>query len=169
MHNSEGKCWKRTGETCCTVQTRIYLQEIEKMLHENHSASIPVSGISMYPFLTPNCDYVGLRPMDTVRCRPGMIVLFRRESGAYVLHRIIKCKNESVFLAGDGQCILEGPIHISQVVGWVSHVYRRGKWVALWRRKGFMFGVLWRWAFPVRRYWFGGARRLSVLVAGRKG
>ena len=107
--------------------------------------------------------------MDTVRCRPGMIVLFRRESGAYVLHRIIKCKNESVFLAGDGQCILEGPIHISQVVGWVSHVYRRGKWVALWRRKGFMFGVLWRWAFPVRRYWFGGARRLSVLVAGRKG
>lgn len=119
MHNSEGKCWKRSGETCCTVQTRIYLQEIEKMLHENHSASIPVSGISMYPFLTPNCDYVGLRPMDTVRCRPGMIVLFRRESGAYVLHRIIKCKNESVFLAGDGQCILEGPIHISQVVGWV--------------------------------------------------
>lgn len=169
MHSNQKKTWKVSDGMHCTVQTGAYLGEIQRMLQEKHSVAIPVSGMSMYPCLTPNCDYVRLNPMDGVSCCPGMIVLFQRKSGAYVLHRIIGCKNGSLFLAGDGQCVLEGPIDYPQMVGWVSHVYRKGKWEALWRKKGFLFGVLWRWAFPIRRYWFGGVRRLCARIAARKG
>lgn len=108
----------------------------------------------MLPFLHPGRDYVRLCPCNGIALVPGMVVLFRRGNGAYVLHRIIRCKSNELYLAGDAQSTLEGPVEKSRVLGWVSHVARNGAWHPLWRRTGLVYGVLWRWCFPLRRWWF---------------
>lgn len=151
--------WKRSCGTCCVVDTQAYLGEIQQMLEEGYEVSIPVSGMSMWPWLQPNRDHVRLCPVKGMKLVPGMVVLFCRENGSYVLHRIIRRRGTELYLSGDAQSILEGPIEESCVLGWVSHVARAGKWRKLWRRTGLAYGVLWRMAFPLRRWWFALVRR----------
>lgn len=146
--------WRISCGTRCVVDTQIYLGQIQQMLEEGYEVSIPVSGTSMWPWLQPNRDYVRLCPVSGTELIPGMVVLFCRKNGAYVLHRIIRRKGTKLYLSGDAQSILEGPIEVSCVLGWVSHVARAGEWHRLWRKTGVVYGMLWRKAFPLRRWWF---------------
>lgn len=146
--------WKRKIHGHCVVNTQVYLTEVQRLLGDGYEVSIPVSGVSMMPCLRPWGDCVKLSPFAGVTGVPGMIVLFRRTSGDYVLHRIIHCRSDGFFLAGDAQCALEGPVKPEQVLGWVSHVSREGMWRRLWKQTGLGYGVLWRWCFPVRRWYF---------------
>ena len=65
--------------------------------------SLPVTGSSMLPFLVPGRDSVLLaRPGR--RLRRGDMVLYRREGGGYVLHRIVACQRDGAFaMAGDAR------------------------------------------------------------------
>lgn len=155
--------WRMTQGHCSVVSTMTYLEAMQKVLDGGHEIAIPISGVSMRPYLSPGMDYVKLCPMKNQVLTPGMVVLFRRESGQYVLHRIIKKSRQNLYLAGDAQCVLEGPVDSSHVIAWVSHVKRHGKWHRLWRRKGLLYGVLWRDCFSVRRWWFSLYRRIHFL------
>lgn len=88
---------------------------------------LPVSGGSMAPFLIPGRDSVLLaRPGR--RLRRGDMVLYRRTSGAYVLHRIVACqRGGSYVLAGDAQCFVERGIRDEQIAAVVCAVVRNGR------------------------------------------
>lgn len=85
-----------------------------------------ISGNSMAPFLKHGRDKVFLsRIIDTPK--RGDIVLFRRRSGAYVLHRVYKIKNETITMLGDAQTALEPNIPLENAVAIVNCVIRNEK------------------------------------------
>lgn len=102
---------------------------------------LPVTGSSMLPFLSPGRDSVLLARVDR-RLRRGDMVLYRREGGGYVLHRIVACQRDGGFaMAGDAQQLVERGIQRGQITAVACAAVRKG------RRQG--PGCFW-WEFFAR-------------------
>ena len=82
-------------------------------------------GDSMKPLLRQGLDGVQL-------CSPegagvSDIVLFRRDNGEFVIHRIVDKNREGFVFCGDNQCVLEGGIKSEQFIAKVCAIVRDGK------------------------------------------
>lgn len=150
------------------VDTEQYLTSICQLISEGHQVTIPVRGNSMSPFLTDGRDRVLLTPVPE-RISRGDIVLFRRKSGQYILHRIISVKQDGrggacYYMRGDAQQTEEGAILRCQICALAGPVMRKGVWLTLhdpqvlffrhiWWRRWFprsFFILMWR---KIRQYW----------------
>ena len=71
-----------------------------ELLETADSVPLLISGSSMAPFLVHHRDTVYLSKV----CHPlqrGDMILYRRDSGKYVLHRIFRTESETYTLVGD--------------------------------------------------------------------
>lgn len=98
---------------------------IEQPLKEGKEAAFTVRGNSMWPLLLSGRDKVTVKQFD--KYRKYDVVLYRRESGKYVLHRIIGVKNNAFVLAGDGETEKEYPIYPDQILAKAISGVRKGK------------------------------------------
>lgn len=139
------------------VDTEEYLNAVSALIAEGREVTVPVRGGSMNPFLVDNRDCVLLVPAPE-RLRRGDIVLFRRSSGQYVLHRIVAVRrsrpggHEPVyFMRGDAQEMTEGPVARAQVRALAARVMRQGRWLTDRDLRVLFFRHLWcRRYFPRR-------------------
>lgn len=132
------------------VDTKQWLGEIDKIVKEGHEAPLVVTGGSMSPFLAGERDAVLLTKPEKP-FQKGEIVFYRRRDGQYVMHRIMKCTKTEVWLAGDAQTVLEGPLPITCIFAVVNCARRKNKWIKKGDVQWDFFAGPWRWAFPVRR------------------
>ena len=99
----------------------ILLEEYRRMLaEESRIEALPlvISGCSMTPFLAHRRDTVYLSRLERQPKR-GDMLLYRRDTGAYVLHRVVGIfPDGSLELLGDAQIRSErvAPEHIRAVV-----------------------------------------------------
>lgn len=97
-----------------------------QLLEETGSVPLVISGSSMNPFLVHGRDTVYLSKIHRpLKC--GDMILYRRHTGQYVLHRICRAEPGSYTLVGDGQTSLEYGIRHEQVLALVTAVRRKGK------------------------------------------
>ena len=150
------------------VDTEEYLKAVSALIAEGREVTVPVRGGSMNPFLVDNRDCVLLVPVPE-RLRRGDIVLFRRSSGQYVLHRIVAVRrsrpggHEPVyFMRGDAQEMTEGPVARAQVRALAARVMRQGRWLTDRDLRVLFFRHLW-----CRRY-FPRRAALAVYRLGRR-
>ena len=113
-----------------------YRQDIEKLLEEGNNLNIKPQGFSMYPVLVPGRDEAIIEPIKGRRLRRGDVVLYRRDKnvangGILVLHRIWKVKQEGIYLVGDNQKEIEGPLRPDQVKGIMAGMNRKGKYITV--------------------------------------
>lgn len=112
------------------------MPEYEKLLEQGAELPLTVSGGSMLPFLAPERDCVYLKALNK-RPEVGDIVFYKRPNGQYVLHRLCRIEGDSLWLAGDAQDFVEGPVDIKCAFAYVTRVRRKGKeenpGTALWR------------------------------------
>ena len=73
------------------VSNQLLLGEYTRMLREGLEVSLLIKGNSMYPFLVSNRDEVLLKEAKDP-LKEGDILLFRRQDGDYVLHRLIRIR-----------------------------------------------------------------------------
>lgn len=134
-----------------TIKTQDMFPIIDEILEEKGSAWITVTGTSMYPFLRAGKDQVKLVRCSFDTVKAGDIVLIKREiSGQYVLHRVLKKESSSLYIIGDAQQWIEGPIKPDQLIASVAAI-RRNKHVIKCSCLLLKFLVkLWRIAIPVR-------------------
>ena len=99
---------------------------IEEVVREGGEFRLFPRGTSMLPLLREGRDSVVLVAPGTLEKRD--ICLYRRENGAYVLHRLIKWDQEGrpVF-CGDNQTALEYGVARDSVVAVVHACYRDDK------------------------------------------
>ena len=85
------------------------------LLREGIAPPLPVVGGSMGPYLASGRDAVILAPMEGIHPRVGDICLYRRDNGAYILHRIVGRRGDTYTFAGDAQTEREYVISCSDV------------------------------------------------------
>ena len=102
------------------------MQPLLQLLEETDAVPLLISGNSMAPFLSHGRDTVYLSKV-TEPLKRGDMILYRRDNGRYILHRIVKAENGRYCLVGDAQTYLEPGIRPDQVLAKVSWIRRKGK------------------------------------------
>ena len=89
------------------------------------SAVLPVTGYSMLPMLHHRKDTVVLEPVSETP-KKGDLMLYKRDNGAYILHRILKKKPQHYICCGDNQLKKE-QVRPDQMLAVVTAFTRKGK------------------------------------------
>ena len=89
---------------------------IEEKLKKGESCVLTVEGTSMLPFLRPKEDQVVIVPFSGV-VKKYNVLLYVRENGQYVLHRVVKKKRDELWMRGDHQYTVERNILPSSCIG----------------------------------------------------
>lgn len=92
-----------------TISAGTYLPILQALILDGKTVCLNISGSSMAPFLIHQRDSVRLQRPEHPPIS-GDIVLYQRENGQFILHRICRIKNGFYYLAGDNQTVLEGPV-----------------------------------------------------------
>lgn len=104
----------------------VLIPELLALLEQTDSVPLTISGNSMSPFLGHGRDTVFLSKV-TRPLKRGDMILYRRTSGQYVLHRICRVHPDSFDLVGDAQTYIETGIRPEQVLAVVNTVRRKGR------------------------------------------
>lgn len=108
-------------------------------------------GISMLPMLREGRDSVVLSPAPE-RLSKYDLPLYRRDSGAYVLHRIIGA-GETYTCIGDNQFVCETGIRRDQVIAVVTGFRRNGQDHTVTEPGYRLYCVFWHYTRPLRHFW----------------
>lgn len=104
-----------------------YMPILIEVINEGKEVNLLVAGSSMTPFLVHQRDTIIISKPTDPFCK-GDMVFYKRFSGQYVMHRIHHInKNGQLFIVGDAQTEIEGPINQDQVFGIIHKVIRKGK------------------------------------------
>lgn len=109
-----------------TLSAEELLPPLLELLEEVDCVPLVISGNSMTPFLVHARDTVFLSNVRQPLKR-GDMVLYRRSSGNYVLHRIFRAGPHTYTMVGDAQTALEQGISPDQILAIVTAVRRKGK------------------------------------------
>ena len=133
--------------------SEVLMEPLLSFLEEAESVPLGISGSSMTPFLAHGRDTVYLSKV-TRPLKRGDMILYRRDSGAYILHRIWKAEGATYCLVGDAQTAIEAGVRRDQVLAIVTAVCRKGKLLKK--------GSFW-WMF-FEKIWLGLISARPVLV-----
>ena len=114
------------GSNVRILEPEVLLPPLLEMMKETDSVPLVISGGSLAPFLVHGRDTVYLSNINKPLKR-GDMIFYRRDSGAYVLHRIYRVEGETYTLLGDAQTRTEPGIRHDQVLARVNAVRRKGK------------------------------------------
>lgn len=124
-----------------TVDAQVLGEAICDALGQGGSFVLTVTGNSMRPTLVPGRDQVCLVAPKTIKA--GDIIFFRRATGSYILHRVLKRQGDSYIVNGDSQTWVE-QVPCSAVIGVVSRICRNGKWMDTGTPTMQLYSILWR-------------------------
>lgn len=146
------------------LDTRAYLDEVCRLLDQGQQhVAVPVTGGSMIPFLH-NGDTVYLDLPDTP-LRKGDVVLYTRENGQYILHRIKKInKDGSFIMVGDAQQALERLPRRDMIHARVTSARHRGALIMPGQPRWWFYSHVWLAVVPVRHRLMS----LSGIFRGKK-
>ena len=118
------------------------------ILDETGMLVYTIKGVSMRPLLRQGKDVVVIEKKKE-HCKKYDAVLFQRRNGQYVLHRILKKKDDKYWIVGDN-CISGETVDEDQIIGVMTSLKRNGKTIKVtdWAYKFYVH--LWCDAYPVR-------------------
>jgi hypothetical protein len=123
---------------------------IKDVVSSGRDVRLTVTGYSMYPLLRDKTDDVILGSFEKISKYD--VVLFERENGSYIFHRVIKVKGDVLTIAGDNETVKEYPVKTDRVIAVMKSFIRSGKEYPvslLWYR---LYARLWLFIFPFRPF-----------------
>ncbi len=108
-------------------------------------------GDSMMPLIKQNRDILIIEKPQG-RLNKYDVPLYKRDSGQYVLHRILKVRDDDYVICGDNRYGKEYGITDKHIIGVLTAVVRNGKeiHVTSWKYKAYVH--LWCDFFPIRAF-----------------
>lgn len=97
----------------------------EEQLEQQGFLLYGISGTSMMPLLRQKTDVVLIEPIQN-KIRARDVVLYRRDNGQYVLHRVLKIRKDDYVICGDHQYHPEYGITERHILGVMTAVIRDG-------------------------------------------
>ena len=128
------------------------MNNIERSIKELGYAVVPITGTSMLPLLKEGRDLVELEPCSQERLKKGDVVLYKKNDGTLVLHRIIKTENREFFtVLGDHQFNNAERVNKNQIIAVACGFFIKGRYVnekTQWYR---LYKKIWLSSLTVRR------------------
>lgn len=121
---------------------------IALQLETGGRAQLTVTGRSMLPLLRAYRDAVELIPVSGGQ-QKGKIILYRRENGQFVLHRIVRLTRDGYICCGDNEAAQE-PVRQEQLLAVVDGLVRKGKRIEMNDPLYRLYTALWVGLFPLR-------------------
>ena len=87
-------------------------------------------GDSMFPLIQPR-DLLIIKKWDGAPLKKYDIPLYKRDSGQYVLHRVIKVRKHDYVLCGDNRHWKETGITDRHILGVLTAIVRNGETISL--------------------------------------
>lgn len=106
-------------------------------------------GDSMMPLIKQGRDVLVISAVNG-RLKRYDIPLYKRDSGQYVLHRILKVRKNDYVICGDNRCNKEYGITDRHIIGVLSGIIRDGREIPVTDIKCWIYAHLWCDLFPVR-------------------
>lgn len=131
----------------------------EEQLHAGETITCFTVGDSMEPLLYNRSTHVFIKNADE-ELRRNDIPLYKRPSGQYVMHRIIRVSKDHYYTRGDNRCGLE-KIPKDWVIGVVTKIYRKGKYISVTDPGYRLYVFLWNVLYPFRRVCYAIRARLK--------
>ncbi len=99
----------------------------EEYINEHGSITYKNKGTSMLPLLREGKDLFTIEKKSKNRCKTGDVILYRSKDGKYLLHRIIKVRNNDYVILGDNCINREYGITDEDIIGVMNSFVRDGK------------------------------------------
>ncbi|WP_373899133.1 S24/S26 family peptidase [Haloimpatiens sp. FM7315] len=122
----------------------------EKELGKHGSFTFVNVGTSMMPLLRQHKDLFVIEKKPGLGFRKYDVVLFKRNSGQYVLHRILKVRSSDYVLCGDNRFKLEYGVTEDNMLGVMTKVIRDGVTISVTDKKYQIYVHLWCDFFYIR-------------------
>ena len=106
-------------------------------------------GDSMHPLIRQDRDLLIIEKPEG-RLKKYDVPLYKRDSGQYVLHRILKVRDDDYVICGDNRCSREYGITDRHIIGVLTAVVRDGKEISVTDLKYRLYVHLWCDLFPLR-------------------
>lgn len=147
----------------CVIEPEVLMEQLPDLLEQAKMIPLTISGNSMAPFLIHGRDTVYLSKLTRPPKR-GDMILYRRDNGRYILHRICRVKEDKFDLIGDAQQVIELGIGADQILATVCAVRRKGKLISRGNLCWEFFEHIWLALVPFRPYMM---RLYACLKPGR--
>ena len=108
-------------------------KDIEELLRKGTPVGFYPQGNSMHPTIVQGRDSVIVEPLGDRKPKRGDVLLFRRPKdapkypGMLVLHRVHRVKSEGIYMVGDNEKQVEGPLDRKCFLGIMTQLNRKGK------------------------------------------
>ena len=133
---------------------------IQETIGNGDTVSFCAFGVSMLPFIRNGKDLVTLGPV-LQKLAVNDIIFYRRKSGQFVLHRIVKIYPDGSFgLCGDNQYHIENEITQEQVIAKLVGLNRKGKEISLTSP----LVRVWCFFLPFRRFFLNAERAFAYRI-----
>ena len=107
-----------------SVKMAAYEPVIREVLDSGGEFSIRPHGTSMLPMLSDGGDTVILRKKSP---EVGDVVFYKRDSGEYVMHRLIKKRKDGYMMRGDNQIMNEYGVRDDNIIAVIIAFVKDGK------------------------------------------
>lgn len=131
-------------------------KDLEEILKSGIPVGFKPQGYSMRPTILPGRDSVIVEPIGGRQLKRGDVALFRRGldapmyPGMLVLHRVWRVRGEGIYMVGDNEKKVEGPLNPSQFLGIMTELIRKNKHISVKSLRYRMLTRLWLFLRPVR-------------------
>lgn len=136
---------------------------INEKLDTGGTVRLPATGMSMFPLFRHMRDEVIVESAKGKTLRKYDMILYRRDNGEYVLHRIVRHTEGGYILRGDAQYVDECPVRRDQVIARVVWYKRNGREHSCEETGYKLYARFWVASLPLRRAYAAVKRRVRRL------
>ncbi len=123
-----------SSERSVSLKELMRLEDALPLMEASFEAGAPFRffprGTSMLPMLRQGVDQVSIVSVESRRPQVGEVLLYRRSTGAFVLHRAVGKDGGGFICCGDNQTFLERGVQESAVIGVLEGYFRDGRWIS---------------------------------------
>ena len=139
------------------------IEVIEEILAGGGEFRMYPKGTSMLPLIKQGKDSVVLKRKFDCIVKKYDIAFYRRRSGQFVLHRVMKIEDDGSYtMCGDNQTQLEYGIKAEQIIGYVDRMYKGEKEVNFKTLGHKLYLLVWCF-MPYRKFYFFARGKASGL------
>ena len=124
-------------------------------------------GDSMMPLIKQGRDLLVISKKPKRRLKEYDVPLYKRDSGQYVLHRILQVRKHDYVICGDNRWTKEYGITDRHIIGVLTAVIRNGEEIKVTDLKYRIYVHLWCDLFPVRAFVLRAVNKIKRMIKGK--